>query len=188
MELTCESLGIKPEDIEEKIISRVVENLLGAPYMDEDGYEGVEDSKYMKNLKELVQARIDSKVSEIADKHILPNVDSYIETLTIQKTNQWGEAKGKSVTFIEYLIQQAEQYMVEPVNFKGKTKAEDSYSWSKNTTRIAYMIDSHLQYSISTAMKKAMETANESIVGGIKSAVGIQLSQIIGKLKVSATV
>ena len=72
--------------------------------------------------------------------------------------------------------------MQEPVNHNGKTKAEDNYNWCKNTTRICYLVDSHLQYSISVAMDAALKEANSSIAEGLKEAVSIQIDQVRAKL------
>ena len=88
------------------------------------------------------------------------------------------------MTFLEYLIQRAETYIQEPLNYAGKTKEQEGYGWSKSQTRISYLINQHLHYSIETAMKQALQTANSAIVGGIEQTVRIKLQEVADKMKV----
>lgn len=171
-EITLESLGLTRDDI----CDRVVDRLCGELGSYED-FEGQVQGK--------VREAVDAAVSKMADEHILPNVHQYLENLCLQETNRWGEAKGKPVTFIEYLVQRAEAWMTEKVDYQGKAKTErDSYSWRENGTRVEFMIHEHLQYSISTAMKQALADANKTIVGGLQEAVKVKLNEIARKLKV----
>ena len=45
--------------------------------------------------------------------------------------------------------------MQEEVDYNGKPKGTDSFSWRPRSTRVAYMVDEHLHYSIERAMKDA---------------------------------
>lgn len=183
---TLEMLGITKEELESRIVNRAVSELLTGIGYDEDGDEYPTRSSMAKKLNDLMVKRVDEKVVELADKHVLPKLDKFIETLTLQQTNKWGEKKGKKVTFIEYLVSRAEHYMVEEVNSNGKTKSEgDSYSWRKAGTRISYAVDHHMQYSIENAMKKAIDGGNAILTDGIMAAVKIKLDEVSEKLKVT---
>ena len=185
-QVDLELLGMTQEELQDRVIDKLVRDLLVEKYVDEDGNDSENDSEFLVSLKELVKKAIGKKVAEIAEAHILPKVGNYIENLTLQKTTQWGEKKGKPFTFNEYLIDAAENYMKEPVSHNGKTKAEDSYNWRANTTRIVYLIERHLQYSISTAMDQAMKDANSHIVAGIEKAIRMALKEV--NVKLGATV
>lgn len=185
MQITLESLGLSKEDIQDRVIERLCEQVLSGKTYDEDGSEEWVDSQFKRKLDERVKAQVEASINAMAEQHILPNVSHYIENLTLQETNRWGEKTGTPITFIEYLVQRAEAYIQEPVNHNGKSKSEDSYSWSKHTTRIAYMIDQHLQYSIKTAMERALKTANSAIAGGIQSAVKMKLEEVVSGLQVA---
>lgn len=178
------ALGISREDLINRIVDKAAEDLFTEVNIDEDGDEWRAKSAVAKQLDALIKQRIDERVTALADAHVLPNVTAYIETLTLQETNRWGEKTGQKLTFIEYLAERADAYMREDVNFQGKTKDQDSYNWRKNTTRIAYMVHEHLQYSIESAMKQALATANSSIVGGLEAAVKTSLGNVLEKLKV----
>lgn len=186
--ITLESLGFTKEDLQERVIDRLCGQILSGKSFDEDGNEEYTDSQFKKQLEERLRKHVTETINTLAEKHVLPNVSQYIEALVLQTTNKWGEKQGASVTFIEYLVQRAEAYIQEDVDYQGKGKGADSYNWSKNTTRIAFMINQHLQYNIATAMKQALDTANQSIVGGIEKAVRIQLEQIVGTIKTSVAV
>lgn len=189
MNITLESLGFTKEDLQERVIDQLCSSLMSGKTYDEDGNEEYNDSQFKKKLEERLKTHINERINAIAEAHVLPNVTQYIENLTLQETTKWGEKTGQPVTFIEYLVQRAHAYIQEEVDYNGKSKSEgDSYNWRKNTTRIAYLINAHLQYNISVAMKNALDDANKSIVGGIEKAVKIQLEQIVGGIKTSVAV
>ena len=180
-------LGLDPKEIEERVIERISDRVLSGFSCDEDG-EFECDSRFKQKLDEKIKGIIDAKVAALADEHVLPNVHAIIEGLTLQKTNQWGEKSGEKYTFIEYLTKRAEAYMTEDVNFNGKTREQDTYSWSKFGTRLAWMVDQHLAYQIKTAMEAAYQNANSTIVGGLKKAMEISLENIKSSLKVTTEV
>ena len=185
-----EQLGIDQQELIDRVVDRAAQKLLtetthvyesdtGAEYDDEVA------TPLGQALNERAQKLIDAKIDEIASAHVLPRVSEMVETLVLQETNQWGEKRGKSVTFIEYLVGRAENYLREEVDHHGKTKAEDrGHYWSKHGTRVSYMVHKHLQYHVETAMKQALENANKSIVGGLEKAVKIALDEVSKKLKV----
>lgn len=186
--ITLESLGFTKDDLQERVIERLCEQILSGKQYDEDGNEEYDDSQFKKKLEERLRTHITETVNAIAEKHVLPNVTGYIENLVLQTTTSWGEKVGKPVTFIEYLVQRAEAYIQEEVNYEGKSKGQDSYNWSKKSTRITFLIEKHLHYHIETAMKQALQTANSAIAGGIEKAVKIQLEKVLQGVQASVTV
>ena len=146
-------------------------------------------STFKRKLSDAVKQRVDAKINEIAEVHILPKVSELVENITIQETNKWGEKKGEPVSFIEYMTQRADAYLREDVDYEGKSKAESSsYSWSKSQTRITQLVHKHLHYTIEAAMKAAMQNANSAIVEGIQATVKIKLEELARSLKCTATV
>jgi hypothetical protein len=186
MNLTLESLGFSKEDLQERVIDQICSQVLSGKTYDEDGNEEWSDSQFKRKLDERIKAQVEASISAMAAAHVLPNVGQYIENLMLQETNKWGEAKGTKVTFVEYLVQRAEAYIQEQVDYDGKSKSEkDSYNWSGRTTRIAYLVNAHLHYHIETAMKEALKNANSVIVGGIEAAAKAGLQQALAGLKVA---
>jgi hypothetical protein len=183
-EITLEALGLNENTLAEKLVDKIALNLMTSLHYDDADGEWRGSSPFAKKLDNLIKSRLDKIVNDMADKHVLPKVNELVEGLVLQETNKWGEKTGNPVTFIEYLTQRADAYMTEPLNYQGKTKAEDSFSWSKSTTRIAFMIDKHLHYSIDTAMKAAFASANSSIASGLRDATLIAINDVAAKLKV----
>lgn len=175
--MNIEDLGLSKEQITERLVDVLAEKIIN----------GV-DTTFQSDVDERVRERIDAAIEEIAARNVIPNVSTYIENFCFQETSKWGEKKGTSFTFTEYLISRAEAYMREPVDGNGKAKNEDPYSWTQRGTRIEYLISSHLRFHIETAMKEALKNANASIAGGIEEAIKKRLSEILGRLKVSASV
>lgn len=189
MEVTLESLGITKEELTERIVKRLADGLLfqedQAADEDRDLYSYSTESEFAAKLQEMVREKVDAAVTDLASRTVVPQITDIIETFAIQRTNNYGEKRGEPVTFVEYLTSRAEAFMTEQVNSDGKTKEEASGSWyGGKTTRIAYMIDKHLHYSIQSAMHGAIATANASIVEGIKKAVEMKLAEIKTQLSV----
>ncbi len=183
-ELTLEALGLTEEKLADRLVEKLADHMLSSLQYDEDGGEWNGESRFAKRLSDQVAARLNKIVDDLGEKHVLPRVTAMVEDLCLQETNKWGEKVGKPVTFTEYLVQRADFWLREEVDYSGKTKAEvGGYSFSKSGTRVSYMINQHLQHSISTAMKKALEEANKSIIGGLEEAVKIKLGQIAVQLK-----
>lgn len=185
------ALGMTKEEMAARIVEQCADKMLSSHGLDYDGEPTFSKSKLAKQLDELIRKRVDETIVKIAGEHILPNVSAYIENLTLQQTNKWGERQGSSVTFIEYLTQRADAYMREDVNHDGKSQEESrssGYSWNKSTTRVAYMVHQHLHYSIETAMKQAVAKANGVISGGLEKAIKDALKTVTDGLTVAVNV
>jgi len=189
MGLDIEALGFTQEELQERVIDRICETLLSSIAYDHDSdSEWPIESKFQNAIKKHVENKVQETINKLAEKHVLPNVAQYIENMTLTKTNQWGEKVGASKTFIEYLTDQAQEYMNEKVDFQGKTKQEQGgYSFNGTQTRLTHLVNSHLHYSIESAMKEALSIANSSIATGIQETVKVKLADISKALKVSVT-
>jgi hypothetical protein len=171
------ALGITKEDLQKQIIDKAVSELLGG--------EVDFDALFREAIDTRAREIVEQATNSIAKEVIEPKVVGLIEGLTFQETNSWGEPKKPAKTWREMLIERAENWLSEKVNYNGKAKGEEwGWSWSPNTTRIAYMVDKHLQYEIKSAMEKALAEVNSQIAGGIAGAVKTSLAQVLTKLKV----
>ena len=186
-QISLEELGLNEDSILERLVSRLEEQLLTDVAYDEDGEEYRPKSKFTRDLEKMIQERLAAAIDQLAEKHVTPHVTRLLEGAVLQKTNSWGEKIGEPVTFTEFMVQRADAWMREEVNYNGKAKGEDNFSWRKKGTRVEYLIDEHLQYHIERAMKEALGNANKSIVEGLKEAVNAKLQQIAVALKVDVT-
>jgi hypothetical protein len=178
MEISLESLGITKEDLQEKVIDRLCEQLLSETGFDEDGNPEPRESSFHRSITEKVKKHVADTISAIAEKQLLPNVTSYIESMCLQEASKWGEKVGKPVTFVEYLVARADAYIKEEVDYHGKTKAEDSYNWRKNTTRISYLINEHLHFHVEKAMVESLGIAVKSVKESLEGAVKLALEKV----------
>lgn len=188
MSIDLKSLGFTQEELQERVVERIVESVMTDRVYGEDGDEYDRHSKFREDLKKRVKVRIDEKIDELAQKFVLPNVSEYIENLTLQETNQWGEKKGQPVTFVEYLVQRAQAYMQEKVDMNGKSKGESTSSyWNGTQSRITHLIHQHLHFQIESAMQDAMKVATGEIARGIHETARHKLNEIAASLKVAVT-
>lgn len=170
-----EAIGLSGEELQERVIERAAQKLAKRVY-------GEESSE----LRDAVERIIGETVNKVADEELRPWAEGQIEAVVMQRTNEWGEKRGEPMTFREYLIHRAESYLLELVNYEGKSRVEsrDSYGFKESGTRIAHMVDKHLHYHIESAMKAAVAEANSQIAAGIQETVRIKLAEISQALKV----
>ena len=178
-ELSLEALGIDSEALTDKLVDRLAERLLETSGYDEVSGEWSGSGAMAKRVKQLVKDKIDAAVVSVADKHIQPLVATLVEGAVFQPTNEWGEAKKPPMTFKEYLAHKSENWLREEVNYKGMTREQDSYNWSKSNTRIGYMVHQHLDYHIKDALTKAFTSLNAQVAGGLEQAVKMQLAGVL---------
>lgn len=176
--MNLEELGFTKEELQNRVVDQICDQLLTSKSFDEDGDETEMQSTLHRKLNEIIKKRVDEKIEELGAKHVLPRVSEMVENITIQKTNGWGEAKEAPISFIEYLIRRAEAYMVEKVDHNGRGKGEgDSYNWSGSNTRVAYLFEKHLQYNIEEAMKKSLSEINSTIAKGLYEACRLKINE-----------
>lgn len=170
-------LGMTDKELREQVIERAAEKLR----------ESIDQGDY-GHLDRIVKEATDKAVSRYIEKSIVPLVEKNIEAITFQATNQWGEARGGTRTFREYILERAEAWLQEKVDFNGKPKGTDGYSWHPHQTRIAHMIHEHLHWNIKNAVEGMLKSANEHIVGGIQETVKIKLAEIQTALSIQTKV
>lgn len=189
MNIDLKSLGFTNEELQERVIDRICESLLSSMEYDPDSdREFPVANRFQNEIKKRVEVRINETINALAEKYVLPNVAQYIEELTIQTTNNYGEKKGEPVTFIEYLVSRAKAYMQEQVDSSGRSNAESTTPyWSGKQTRITMLVHKHLADSVETAMKDAMTVATGEVARGIHETARMKLNEIAASLKVKVT-
>lgn len=171
-----EAIGLTAEELQERVIDRAAAMLAKRVYTRESD-----------ELHGAVQRVITEVVGKVADEELKPWATGQIEAVVMQRTNEWGEAKGEAVTFRQYLVQRAEAYLLEKVDYDGKSREESRFSGSSFTakgTRIAWMVNQHLHHEIEGAMKSALTTTNNAIAAGIQETVRLKLAEISTALRV----
>jgi hypothetical protein len=182
---TTLDVGMTQEAIADKVISRAA-NRLAKSLMNSE--------RLMEPLRSVLTKTIDAEAHRIADEEIRPWAAGQIENVVMQRTNEWGEKHGASMSFRQYLVERAGTYLSEKVDYDGRSAAEyeasrgDSYNFHAVSTRATWMVDKHLHRRIEEAMKDALANANSQIAIGIQEAVKMKLAEISAALKVEVKV
>ena len=203
MELTLESLGLTREELQERVIDTICTRMLETEveFCGEDGNTEArfQSTKLADALRKTIRRKIDEGINSLALKYVIPNAEALIQNVAMGNTNAWGEPVGPAVGFKEYLAKRAEAYMLEPVDYDGKTKQEGYHSdFKMRSTRLAYMIDHHLHYHVEAAvvqviqlhtqgieqvMQNILKQANNFLVEGIDKAVRANLELLLKSFK-----
>ncbi len=174
---TLEFLGITKEELAERIIDSAVDHLLSSTGFDPEMEEETRyDSRFKREIEARVQKAVDSKISALAQEHVLPRVGEMIEAADMRRTNQYGESKGPVLTFKEYIAYRAEQYMTENVDFNGTSKAdleaknESTYNWRVSGPRLTVLMQRYIRDTLETHAKAAVTDVNKVIAKNIEQA------------------
>jgi len=184
-------LGFTKEELRDRVVDRLCAQLMESSACDEDGEPITRASTFAREIQTHVKKRVDASIAALAEAHVLPNVSQYVENLVLTETNGWGEKRGKSVTFIEYLVERAEHYLLEKVDSEGRNEDErrrGGYSGRGEQTRITQLVDNHLRWSIKTAMEDALKIANGAIATGIAETVKLKLAEVVAGLQTTVAI
>ena len=174
---TLAALGLTREDLEEKLLDRLTDKFIDNDY------------DYVQSIHRQVSEQVSSAVVDTVrakfDEHVLPRVDALVEEATFQKTNQWGEPRGESQSFKEFLVSEAERYLTEKVDSDGASKGEGKYQWKGRTTRLAWMVHKQLHHAVSIAMEEALKDANQKLAKSINEVVRDKLKEVTDSVQVA---
>lgn len=188
---TLESLGIKAEDLGERIVDQAVYALLNSTGFDPDNEEETRyDSKFKREIEARIQKAVDEKISALAAKHLVPRVSEMIENANLQKTNNYGEKRGEPLSFIEYLVERAESYMTERVDYAGQSKEESgsSYNWRDYGPRLTVLMKTHIRTELENITKKAMGDVNSTFAKAVEQCAKDAISAAAETFKISVSV
>lgn len=184
---SLEQLGFTKEEIEQKVVEKIAADMLNEyVYDSETGADEARDSHLAQKFHDIVRKHVDRQLNKLAEEYIVPHVREIIESVCLQKTNEWGEKVGNPQTFTEYLVGSAQNYLSQPVDFEGKPVERSSYRTNEQT-RLVHLVHKHLHYGIESAMKNAVDVVKAQIGESLQETVKIQLGKIAGSLKVSLT-
>ena len=89
------AVGLSPEELKDRLVNELANRIQAG---DAD-WAGIG-----QDLTALVESQVNETVQRLAEEHVLPKVNEYIENLCLQETNKWGEKKGEPVSFVEYRL------------------------------------------------------------------------------------
>lgn len=189
-----EQLGMSQEELQERVVTQTVERLLNSECVtyDDDGEPCARtlESKFQAEVRKAISAKIDEKIQELLQTHILPKAETFIENVTLQERTKWGTNVGEPIAFVDYLVKRGEQFLKEVVNCDGLSKDEVSYSsdFRGKQTRLAWMIHKHLHYTIESAVKAALTGGAASLADAIVETTKIKMAEISKSLQIGVRV
>lgn len=180
MELS--ELGLSQGQLQELVVDKIVQQLLYRGEEDDEGYACRSD--FHKELRSKIKEKAISTVAELAKKYVLPVVQEDIKALLIEKTNNYGEKKGETTTFVEYMVERAKAYMADEVDNVGRSRAECSSWRGGNQKRLVYLLNKHLSDAIEQVIKTVLKDANDLLAEGVEETVKLKLVEIKDKFSV----
>ncbi len=186
---TLEALGIRPEDLGNRIVDQCVDALLNSTGFNPDTEEEKRyESRFKREIEARIQKAVDEKIAALAAVHLIPKVGEMIEMADMRKTNAYGEAKTPSMTFKEYIAHRAEEYMSEAVNIRGLSKAEDgSYQWQSAGPRLTVLMRNYIRETLEKHAKAAITDVNKAIAKNIETAARDAINAAASSLKVAVS-
>lgn len=187
MSIDIASLGITNEELQQRLIDRLVEHFTTTTWMDEDGEPSNRGkSEVAKRIEDAVVGHVNRAVEKIAAETVGNPIESYLAGMTIKTTNSYGEPKGPTVTFVEYLAKQAGEYLNTQVDKDGKPKAsQDSYSWKPESTRAMWLVNRSMQSHIVTVMNECLTGHNQKIGEAIADSVRLAIDGVRTNFKIT---
>lgn len=183
MSLDIEALGFTKEELQDRVVEKIVAGL-----MSQEGYDSENDhyfegkSDFAKEIKNRVVLAIDAKVDAFAKAIIVPLVHQQVDALVVSRTNTFGEKQGEPVTFTEYVVNAANGFLMEEVDYEGKPAKKDNWSNKKGQTRVTYLLDSHIQYRITEAMTDAVKQVTAMMVEGLGETAKASVQEAMEKV------
>lgn len=188
MSLDIEALGFTKEELQDRVVEKIVASL-----MSQEGYDSEHDhyfegkSEFANEIKSRVVSAIDAKVEEFAQQIIVPLVHQQVDALVVSRTNTFGEKQGEPVTFTEYVVNAANAFLMEKVDYEGKPFKSDGWGKKEGQTRVTYLLDSHLQYRVKDAMTDAVKQVTVMMVEGLgetaKASVQVAMEKVANAAK-----
>ena len=130
------------------------------------------------DLQERIRRILETKTIEHCDAVVKPVIEDGIKAFTFNATNRFGEGGEKPTTLTEYIVGLADSYLNTHVDYQGKEISKDAYGWKDKQSRLTYMIQEHLQYSIATAMKNAVSQVIKNIAPALAETCKAQIKSV----------
>lgn len=185
MELTCEQLGITPDDIADRVATKIAERMLAEVVPDYDDETGEQvASERETRFSQLVRKRVESKVGAAVDavtQKVIGNcIEQRLEEMKFPQTNNYGEHKGEPLTIMEFIERRANTYLTERVDWQGRSGYGAN---GTDRTRVTWMLENFLAERMKEGFENALKTANQQIVDGIAQTMKDKLAEVASKLK-----
>lgn len=183
--ITLDSLGISNEELLERVVDKIVDNVMHTGSSDDEGSWYGRESELSKRLKQILTERIDVAIRAALETHVLPKAEQMISAMVIQQTNSYGEPKGEPVTLTEHAVKKADEYLMMQVDYEGRdTKKPGEYGYDPKQTRLCHLVDKHIHKDIAEAVTASMKECTGVVARALHETMRIKLNEAAAALKV----
>lgn len=179
--MKIEDLGLTKEELLDVLAQKIIDK----SELDDYDYRESIIEKAEKNMQKMIQEAVKDSVENIGDEVVKPRIDELVEGHCIQRTTSYGEAIGEEMTFKEFLIQCAQDYMAAPVDSSGQTKKESSYtSWRQSSNRLSFLIDKKIGDAIRFGVDAALKDIKSDLGKALSDQIKVSVNKITSGIEV----
>jgi len=168
-------LNIDHSKLEEAIVAQAVDQILGKD-------EGEQFTRYLRDIRTGVEARIDKLFADRADAMIQDALDSAIKDgfeREYQRVNQWGKREDAGTTSISKELERlVTSYWGERVDRNGKP-TDSTYN---ALTRAEYLMTQICAEDFSKAMKESAVQVTGALKDGMRNQLATHTDQLLNDL------
>jgi hypothetical protein len=179
------SLGFTKEELQERVVARIADDILTSSGFDDDGEPVAMASGFKKQVAALVTNRVDDAVATLCKQVVDENFADYLSRVQLQRTTHWGEKKGDPMSFVDFITHRAHEYLNEQVDREGKPK-NDSY-FRPETTRAMWLTNAAVHKNIIDVMNQCLTGHNNTVGEAIAIAVKTAIDNVKTSFKVTTT-
>jgi hypothetical protein len=183
---TLETLGISQEDLRQRLVRRLAEELLASEGYDEWNTEPTDATlaarvprQLTDGLRKSVKDAIAAEIARLGDAYAKPLVWQIMEA-GIQPTNQYGEPKGDRMTVTELIADAARQYMETRVDRDGKVS-----SYRGGMIRLDWVVNEAVRKHVASKIEESIQDPKSTLAEALTDAVRRVLATFLADAKVS---
>jgi hypothetical protein len=182
IEITLESLGFTKEDLQERVVENLCEQVLHSKGCDEDGGTTTFESTLARQLGDKIEKKLSAIADAFCEQKVGPRVLEYINQTLLTPTDRWGQQKSAPLTFAEYVTNRIDMYLKEKVDLRGSAAG---YSSDSKTERGAWLVWQGITAAVNDIIKGSVSQALDTIKGGIEAEIKTSLAKTFATVKVA---
>jgi len=187
MNIDLESLGITKEELASRVVEGCVRDILESVHSDENGRESRLQSHFEKEVKKAVMDSAAKAVDAMCEKVLTAGIGQLIAEFAITPTNTYGEKKGEPITFAEFILKRAGDYLQHKVDPRTGATYTDSYSRDSYPTRASWLINSALHEHLKATAQNAIAGTNKTIADAMNAAILEAVNNVKTQISVVTT-
>lgn len=113
-------------------------------------------------IRKAIQSAAEQAIEKQIDEAVQPVLTDLLSTVTLTKTNEWGEKKGEPMTIREFAAKTVTDSLNELVDYQGKP-VTDSYSRNGAKRRYVHIVEQMCTTEVRQEVQKAAATLKANV-------------------------